>query len=134
MNSRVQFCEALLTRLMGLRDADTGVWSGELASSALSTALAAIALAGEDEAHNRLAADGAAWLVAHANPDGGWGDTSASPSNLSTSLISRAALRALARRGLIDGAACEAVMAQADAWLAARLKGRDAGADRAGFG
>jgi len=56
---------------MGLRDADTGVWSGELASSALSTALAAIALAGEDEAHNRLAADGAAWLVAHANPDGG---------------------------------------------------------------
>ena len=123
MNSRVQFCEALLTRLMDLRDTDTGVWSGELASSALSIALAAIALAGEDEAHNRLAADGAAWLVAHANPDGGWGDTSASPSNLSTSLISRAALRALARRGLISGKVCEAVMAQADAWLAARLKG-----------
>lgn len=123
MNSRVQFCEVLLARLMGLRDAPTGVWTGELASSALSTALAAVALAEEDTVHSRLAAGGAVWLAAHANPDGGWGDTPASPSNLSASLVGFAALRALARRGVIGGQACGAVLTRADAWLVARFGG-----------
>lgn len=123
MHTRIHVCDSLLMQLMGLRDPLTGVWTGELASSALSTALAAVALADGDEADSRLAAGGAAWLVAHVNPDGGWGDTPESGSNLSASLISLGALRALKRCGAAGGEACEAVMAGADAWLAARLGG-----------
>jgi len=123
MHARIQICDSLLMQLMDLRDPLTGVWTGELASSALSTALAAVSLADGDEADRRLAAGGAAWLVAHVNPDGGWGDTPESGSNLSASLISLGALRALKRCGAAGGPACEAAMAGADAWLAARLGG-----------
>ncbi len=126
METCVQFCEGLLARVMALRNTATGVWTGELASSALSTALAAVLLAEGDTAHRHLAAAGASWLVAHANPDGGWGDTPDSPSNLSASLIGFAALRALSRREVIDGQACEVVLTRAEAWLAARLGGEAA--------
>ena len=123
MHDRIHIGDSLLMQLLDLRDPLTGVWTGELASSALSTALAAVALADGDEADSRLAAGGAAWLVAHVNPDGGWGDTPESGSNLSASLISLGALRALKRCGAAGGPACEAVMAGAEAWLAARLGG-----------
>ncbi|MHB1461951.1 MAG: prenyltransferase/squalene oxidase repeat-containing protein [Armatimonadota bacterium] len=71
-----------------------GYWKGELSSSALSTAIAVSAMAvSELEAHaNRITA-GVEWLTQTQNSDGGWGDTSDSPSNLSTTLLVIAALR-----------------------------------------
>ncbi len=68
---------------------------GELSSSALSTATAvtALTLAGltgspnsDADLKSRIAA-GLDWLAAHANPDGGWGDTVRSLSNLSTTTL-----------------------------------------------
>jgi squalene-hopene/tetraprenyl-beta-curcumene cyclase len=72
-----------------------GYWTGELSSSALSTATAVIALATVDcEAHATLIEGGLSWLAAHANPDGGWGDTVRSRSNLSTTALVWAAFGA----------------------------------------
>jgi squalene-hopene/tetraprenyl-beta-curcumene cyclase len=66
----------------------TGHWTGTLSSSALSTATAVTALAAVDpKAHTDLIQGGIAWLSAHANPDGGWGDTVCSRSNLSTTAL-----------------------------------------------
>ena len=72
-------------------------WEGALSSSALSTATATIALT---LAHRRepaprreaLAAGGAAWLAEAQNEDGGWGDTTKSFSNISTTALCWAAL------------------------------------------
>jgi squalene-hopene/tetraprenyl-beta-curcumene cyclase len=70
-----------------------GFWSGMLSSSALSTATAMVALKingnkPDAEQINR----GYYWLSAHINADGGFGDTPASESNVSTSLICYAAI------------------------------------------
>src|SRR5438093_12194691 len=58
-----------------------GHWVGELSTSALSTATAVSALAlvqkqlGSHNQYDALIAGGVAWLAAHQNDDGGWGDT-----------------------------------------------------------
>lgn len=71
-----------------------GYWEGELSASALSTATAVIALHMACPAKNaRLIDRGSLWLLAHQNPDGGWGDTVDSLSNLSTTLLGWAALQ-----------------------------------------
>lgn len=78
-----------------------GHWTGQLSSSALSTATAICALA----IHQRYAIEEAAvtaplilrgldWLSRHVNPDGGWGDTELSMSNLSTTALCWAAFGA----------------------------------------
>src|SRR5947209_5999322 len=77
-----------------------GHWEGELSSSALSTATAAFtfflyANKTNDENARRLSAAGAAWLVAHQNADGGWGDTTDSVSNISTTCLCWSFLSAL---------------------------------------
>ncbi len=78
-------------RLIGELGAD-GAWAGHLSSSALSTAVAVMALARMDAgAHRELIDKGLNWLAGLANPDGGWGDTVQSPSNLSTTLLCWAA-------------------------------------------
>lgn len=78
--------------LLSLRN-ERGHWEGELSSSALSTATAVVALSLVDgEAHERLITGGARWLVEHQNADGGWGDTTISKSNLSTTLLCWSAL------------------------------------------
>jgi len=78
--------------LLSLRSAE-GCWKGELSSSALSTATAIVALHGVDaQKHAPLIAAGARWLVASQNDDGGWGDTTLSKSNLSTTLLCWSAL------------------------------------------
>jgi squalene-hopene/tetraprenyl-beta-curcumene cyclase len=72
-----------------------GHWVGELSTSALSTATAVSALAlvqqHTSQDHTALVAGGVAWLAAHQNADGGWGDTVKSVSNISTTMLCRAA-------------------------------------------
>ncbi len=78
-------------------------WTGELSASALSTATAVTALtlmargAATDagaaaEPWRDLIRRGRAWLIQHQNPDGGWGDTTRSKSNISTTTLGWAAL------------------------------------------
>ncbi len=84
---------AACTHLLACRNAE-GFWEGHLSSSALSTATALSALAlADDRADRPLIASGVAWLAAHRNADGGWGDTPDSPSNLATTLLVASALR-----------------------------------------
>jgi len=72
---------------------EAGFWPGELSSSALSTAVAARAMHAVDStAHAEAIAQALRWLVAHANADGGWGDTPESPSNLSATILAWSAL------------------------------------------
>lgn len=82
-------------------------WTGELASSALSTATAVSALslvrryaapgrstnpaALEQDRYESLIAAGLKWLAKAQNEDGGWGDTEKSRSNIATTMIVRAA-------------------------------------------
>jgi len=68
-----------------------GYWEGHLSSSALSTAVASYALSLTDHTDNTK--EGLDWIVTKQNADGGWGDTVESPSNLSTTLLSVAALK-----------------------------------------
>ncbi len=76
-----------------------GHWTGELSSSALSTATAVIALA-QLQSSERASVDGellragVCWLVENQNPDGGWGDTILSQSNISTTALCWAAFGA----------------------------------------
>ncbi|MBM4003844.1 MAG: squalene--hopene cyclase [Planctomycetes bacterium] len=88
--------------------ASAGHWIGELSTSALSTATAISALS--LVLHNGTFADaersvlqpridqGIRWLSSQANPDGGFGDTDKSHSNIATTWLSIAALH-LAGRG-----------------------------------
>src|SRR5947209_7507055 len=74
-----------------------GHWVGELSTSALATATAVTALALVQTRvpgaarQDRLIAGGLDWLAAHQNADGGWGDTVKSLSNISTTMLCRAA-------------------------------------------
>lgn len=94
------------TRLLEWRSPE-GCWRGRLSSSALSTATAVSALSiAAESADAPLIRGGIGWLSRVQHPDGGWGDTTDSPSNLSTSLLVQAALRlgsAEASAGDIEG-------------------------------
>jgi len=69
-----------------------GIWEGELSTSALSTATAvsALLLSGRADVQ-ALALGGLDWLAENQNDDGGWGDTTDSPTNLSTTTLAWAA-------------------------------------------
>ncbi|RPI78575.1 MAG: squalene--hopene cyclase, partial [Planctomycetaceae bacterium] len=74
-----------------------GHWEGELSTSALSTATAVMSLiqvrrqsSGRD--HETLISAGLDWLISQQHADGGWGDTSLSHSNISTTMLCRATL------------------------------------------
>ena len=97
-----------------------GHWVGELSSSALSTATAVFALATVDvgcaarvKKHRDLVRRGLDWLIAHGNRDGGWGDTTTSASNLSTTAL---VWSALSVAGDDDGACLDAADG-AEAWI-----------------
>lgn len=89
-------CDKLRSQLLAERTA-AGHWLGELSTSALSTATAVSALSlvdrhsGVAPRHGALVASGIHWLAAHQNLDGGWGDTDRSYSNISTTMLVRAA-------------------------------------------
>jgi squalene-hopene/tetraprenyl-beta-curcumene cyclase len=74
-----------------------GYWVGELSSSALSTATAVGALSilrkqgAAPEGADALIDAGLAWIGRQQNADGGWGDTDRSFSNISTTMLCRAA-------------------------------------------
>jgi len=95
-----------------------GYWVGELSASALSTATAVTALAtvaraeGTRPDHEALIDNGLRWLAEHQNADGGWGDTVKSLSNISTTMLCRAAFHAAARADRYADA-----LAAAGCWL-----------------
>jgi squalene-hopene/tetraprenyl-beta-curcumene cyclase len=97
-----QALENTTRALLQSRTAD-GHWAGELSSSALSTATALFALTLYEQSNaaiarntrddlRRLVRLGNAWLCQNQNPDGGWGDTLLSKSNISTTALCWAAL------------------------------------------
>lgn len=90
-----------------------GHWEGELSTSALSTATAVSALMIVDrERHQALIDGGLQWLSAHQNDDGGWGDTTLSFSNISTTLLVWSAF------GLAGRENADPVIAKAETWIA----------------
>ncbi len=99
--------------LLAERNAE-GHWTGELSSSALATATAVVALqqvqtqTGDD--HSHYIKGGLDWLATHANTDGGWGDTTKSISNISTTTLCWAAFHKAPEE-------YSATVAAADAWL-----------------
>ncbi len=98
-NAYEQACVDLLSEME-----PQGHWIGELSASALSTATTVSALsatlAAEDaekldfdpEEIRTLVDGGVCWLIEHQNPDGGWGDTDKSHSNIATTMLVQAAL------------------------------------------
>ncbi len=78
--------------LLGMRN-EQGYWEGELSTSALSTATSIVALGSVDEvSHQRRIEAACNWLIENQNEDGGWGDTTKSFSNISTTLLCWSAL------------------------------------------
>jgi squalene-hopene/tetraprenyl-beta-curcumene cyclase len=116
---RIEAALDSLARELLERRAAPDHWQGHLASSALSTATAVLALDVTAQ-HDRAAAArlgpvvkaGIDWLVRHQNADGGWGDTPRSRSNISTTAIVWSTLSARAGHGPAQGA-----VEHAAAWL-----------------
>jgi len=114
--------EGVSNRLLAEAD-PIGIWTGELSSSALSTATAvsAIALYVRARPHRTVALrplidGGAGWLVGNQNADGGWGDTVTSPSNVSTTLLSWVALGLVQRQPAVAEALARAT-ARLESWV-----------------
>lgn len=91
---------------------EQGWWEGELSTSALSTATASIALHTVDaDRYKKQITDGLQWLIDHQNEDGGWGDTTISFSNISTTLLCWSALNLSAELS------SDATTAKAENWI-----------------
>ena len=124
MNAELEALEARLRPALLASVDERGAFVGELSSSALSTATAAMACElasrarkerGEEHAPLQgLAREGRAWLVRHQNADGGYGDTVESPSNISTSTLAWVSL------GLVPEEAPEA-LERLETWMASEL-------------
>ena len=109
--------DRLTEGLLAARTPD-GHWAGELSSSALSTAVAVIALTLVDRhrppaAYGALVRGGVAWLIRTRNDDGGWGDTIDSPSNVSTTALCWAALTIAG----VDDPECGAALERVRDWM-----------------
>lgn len=88
-----QFDE-LSSQLLQKRNAK-GYWEGRLSSSALGVAVAVTALYFYDEEANASEiSNGLEWLEKNINTDGGFGDSPSSQSNVSTTLLCYAAVKA----------------------------------------
>lgn len=116
---RAVFDQALARTVRRLLDArnDRGHWTGELSSSALSTATSIFALYLHQQSarpavrHDELISRGVSWLVSNQNADGGWGDTTVSHSNISTTVLCYAAMSA------IGGESAAETLQRAEAWI-----------------
>jgi prenyltransferase beta subunit/outer membrane protein assembly factor BamB len=118
---------ALQKRLLDQRGAD-GLWTGHLSSSAVSTAVSAIALdLAAPEATAQLVTRCLQWLVSTQTAEGGWGDTPESPANLSATLLARAALQ---RRDPTPE--ISAALIKSAAWLVEQIGGADEASIRRG--
>ncbi len=100
------------------------MWTGHLSASALSTATAVVALAlAKREGvlagarQEGLLEQGLSWLSSHTNPDGGWGDTVRSRSNLSTTTLVWAAFGVCA----VASRSHQATISGAEKWLTQRV-------------
>lgn len=82
----------LRQKLLSERNGE-GFWTGRLSSSALSTAVAIVALKiSADYSDEERIQKGLDWLCKNINTDGGYGDTPESISNVSTTLLCYAAI------------------------------------------
>lgn len=107
-------CRRLRQTLLESQVPRTGAWTGALSTSALSTATAVCALSASDAGrHEAVIASGLDWLARHVNDDGAWGDTVKSQSNISTTILCKAALQ-YAGKG---GGQWRSILQQADQWL-----------------
>ena len=108
-----QFRETVINRLLSERN-DSGSWEGELSSSALSTAVATVALYQFDSEKFKIdICSGLDWLVNNINDDGGYGDTVDSPANISTTLLCWSAFNLSKNLGRDDSA----TEAKIEKWL-----------------
>ncbi|HIJ66940.1 MAG TPA: squalene--hopene cyclase [Planctomycetes bacterium] len=90
-----------------------GYWPGYLSGSALATATAVFALFIADEKkHKFLIHSGLDWLGKNQNPDGGWGDSILSRSNLPATMLCWAAFTA--QKDSLDR---RDVVARAESWI-----------------
>lgn len=84
-----------IQRLMKSRSED-GMWRGSLSSSAISTAVSVFALQRIDADQYRTQIDvGVNWLHQTMKPDGSWGDSVESPSNMTATLLTYVSLYAV---------------------------------------
>ena len=84
------------TSLLIAKRAKGGIWRGQLSSSAISTSVALFALQQIDaDRYAETIQRGADWLLRTMQPDGSWGDSVESPSNLTATLLAYAALYAI---------------------------------------
>ena len=111
--------------LLALRN-HQGYWTGELSRSPLSTATAVCALAicrknNATKIPEEVIQRGLAWLAANMNTDGGWGDTTLSLSNISTTTLCWAVF------GAVPGAdeRYQSTVRSAEAWIHQRAGGVD---------
>ena len=129
-------------RLLGERNAG-GWWEGELSPSALSTAVAVLALGSREEGNPgetkrlTLIRAGLEWLAGTQLANGGWGDTVRSRANVATTLLVWAALglgpRVLkhTKEGQRD---FEEAVARAEGWIFKEAGGLGPGALKAALG
>ncbi len=86
-----------MERLMNSRSED-GMWRGKLSSSAISTSVSVYALQRIDaEKYAQQIENGVRWLNATMKPDGSWGDTVESPSNMTATLLTYVSLYAVGK-------------------------------------
>lgn len=112
------------TRELLAARAPDGYWTGDLSSSALSTATAVTALAVAQRESQisdfKFQIDaGLAWLARNINDDGGWGDTIQSLSNISTTALCWAAFGAVPPGDELH----RTTVAKAESWLTKRAGG-----------
>lgn len=91
-----------MERLMRSRSQDStslgksGMWRGELSSSAISTSVSVFALQRiDDERYSKQINDGVRWLHRTMKADGSWGDSIESPSNMTATLLTYVSLYAV---------------------------------------